>query len=284
MQKKLLNFEEFRTFACYIASVINDRPLTYIYSDINSECKALSPNMLIFGYNKRELPHLRLHRPEDKIETKITESFKIMNRLKDRFWTVWNRQYLTDLYERHSRDVKARGGGFIVPKIGEIVLINGDKQPRRNWQLGRVVEIVEKRGSIREVVVQTLSPGKNVITKLKRSPDKLVPIGVSSDIERLNENKLIPLENAVIVSDKEILENEEVSKKASKKYTKSEIAIMEKCLGLWGKKSKYKIWPPYTCSKSFLDSKSINTGPNPEYVDTGGALEGGENMLREWRR
>lgn len=261
--------------------------MTYIYSDIDSECKALSPSMLICGYNKREPPHIRLHRPEDKAETKITEDFKFLERLKDKFWNVWNKQYLTDLYERHCRDIKARGGNFIVPRVGEIVLINGDKQPRRKWKLARVVEIVEKRGSIREVVVQTLSEGKNVITKLKRSPDKLFPIGVSSDILKINENKLVPLEIASEISDEEILKDEQIieESKVSKKYTNAELTKIKRVLGLWGKKSsKFKIWPPYSRSKTFLNPKSINTGPDPEYVDSGGDREGTENVLRNWRK
>ena len=292
LQKKSTNFEEFRTLACYVTSVINDRPLTFVYSDIDSECRALSPSMLVCGYNKREPPHIRLHRPEDKAETKITEDFKFLERLKDKFWNIWNKQYLTDLYERHCRDVKARGGNFIVPKLGEIVLINGDKQPRRKWQLARVVDIVEKRGCIREVVVQTLSEGKNVITKLKRSPDKLFPIGVSREIEKildvkkLNENTLVPLEIASEISDEEISKNKQILKKSDlpKKYTNSEICKLKKVLGLWGKKSKFQIWPPYSRSKTFLDPKSINTGPDPEYVDACDNREGGENVLRSWRK
>ena len=278
LQKKDTTFEQFRTLACYCASVINDRPLTYIYSDIDSECKALTPSMLICGYNKREPPHIRLYRPADSSETKITEAFKAMERLKDKFWKIWNNQYLTDLYERHCREVKARGGSLIVPKVGEIVLINGDKQPRRKWRLGRVVEVVEKRGVIREVVVQTLSEGKNFITKLKRSPDKLIPIGVSSDIIKINENKLIPLEIATEISDETILKKSE----KPRKYTETEISKIKKILGIWGKKSK--IWPPYKGSKTFFDPKSINSGPDPDYIDSGGTHSGGENVIREWRK
>ena len=278
LQKKLTTFEEFRTLACYVASTINDRPLTYLYSNIESECKALTPSMLICGYNKREPPHIRLYRPEDLSETKITEAFKAMERLKDRFWRIWNTQYLTDLYERHCREIKSRGGVLIVPKVGEVVLINEGKLPRRKWRLGRVVEVVEKRGSIREVVVQTLSPGSNLITKLKRSPDKLVPVGVSSEIVSFNEKDLVPLEIVTEISDQAILENAEIPKK----YTKKEIAVLEKSLGLWRKKSK--IWPPYKPSKQFLDPSSINTGPEPDYIDKGCSPSLTEDSFREWRR
>ena len=282
LQKRVTTFEEFRTMACYTASVINDRPLTYLYSDINSESKAISPSMLLRGHNLREPPHLNVHRPEDASETKITEIFKDMERLKDRFWKVWNKQYLTDLYERHCREKRARGDVFMVPKIGEVVLINGDKLPRRRWRLGRIVDVVEKRGSIREVVVQTLAPGSNLITKLKRSPQHLVPIGVSCEILKLSEKEVIPLEIGTEISDKDIEEN--LKKKSEKhvKYTKKQLADLAKVIGLW-KSNKSKLWPPYKPSKQFLDPGSINSGPEPGYIDKEGYSELPEGLQRDWK-
>ena len=249
---RISSFEEFRTLACHVASTVNDRPLTYIYSDIASEQKALTPSMLLRGYNLNEPPHLNLRKPEDKIETKISESYKILERIKNSFWNIWNKQYLSDLFERHARQKKANKE-LVVPKIGEVCLLIEDKIPRREWRLGRVVEINEKRGSVREVTVQTLSPGQGLITKLKRSPDKLVPLEVASEI---------------IISD----EKEKVN--VMRKYSRQELKKLK----------KDKIWPPYKPSQQFLDPSSINIGPDQDYVNKDGSYKKIDlELTRKWK-
>ena len=142
-----------------------------------------------------------------------------------------------------------------MPKVGEVCLISEDKLPRRQWRLGRVVSINEKRGVVREVVVQTLSPEGKLITKLKRSPDKLIP---------LSPDKVIPLE----------MGNETKSFDPSEKYTKKELSVFK----------KRKIFPPYKPSKQFLDPSSINTGPETDYVGKKGKNQDIENELpRIWK-
>lgn len=268
--RRTSNFEEFRTLACHVHSTINDRPLTYIYSDIASECKALTPSMLLRGYNCNEPPHLNLRKPEDKVETKISESYKALEKIKNTFWAIWSKQYLSDLFERHVRQKKANKQ-LVVPKIGEVCLLMEDKIPRRDWRLGRVVDIREVRGSVREVTVQTLSPAKGLITKLKRSPDKLVPLNVASKI--FSPEKLVPLEiscEVAVASSEDRKETLEVARK----YTRKELA----------KFKKSKIWPPYKPSAQFLDPSSINVGPDQDYVNKDGSYKKiAEELPRQWK-
>ena len=46
-----------------------------------------------------------------------------------------------------------------IPKLGQVVLIKDEKLPRRNWKLGRImdVKVSNRDGKIREVTVQCLS-------------------------------------------------------------------------------------------------------------------------------
>ena len=178
LTNKVITFEEFRTLAAYVHSTANDRPLTYVYSDIESENKALTPSMLLRGYNLNEPPHLNLRKSQDEIETKLSDSYFKLEKIKDAFWKTWNKQYLTELFERHVRNKKANKE-LVKPTLGDVVLLSEDKIPRRNWRLARVVGINEKRGVVREVTVQTLSPKGGQITKLKRTPEKLIPLAVS---------------------------------------------------------------------------------------------------------
>jgi hypothetical protein len=252
---RISTFEEFRTLACHVHSTVNDRPLTYIFSDIASECKALTPSMLLRGYNLNEPPHLNLRKPQDVSETKISESYKVLEKIKDSFWNLWRKQYLTDLFERHARDKRANKE-LVVPKLGEVCLLAEDKLPRREWRLARVVEIDEKRGVIRGVTVQTLSPGGGLITKIKRSPDKLVPLEISSEVS--------------------IEGLEDVSKKVNmaKKYSKQELKDFKR-LGFW---------PPYKRSIQFKNPGSINVGPETNYVNKDGKYKEIELELpRHWK-
>ena len=95
LTNKVITFEEFRTLAAYVHSTANDRPLTYVYSDIESENKALTPSMLLRGYNLNESPHLNLRKAQDETETKLSDSYFKLEKIKDAFWKTWNKQYLT---------------------------------------------------------------------------------------------------------------------------------------------------------------------------------------------
>ena len=251
LTKKFLTFEEFRTLATYAASAINDRPLTYLYSDINSEYKALSPSMLLCGYNKREPPHLNLHKPKDEVEVKLSESYFFMEKVRNSFWYIWQKQYLKDLFERHVRQKKA-SGKLVVPKIGDVVLLSEEKLPRREWRMAKVVDVEEKRGAIRQCVIQLLSPGGGVLTKLKRSPDKLVPLEINSREEKFNADALIPFEG-------DPREPIRCSKHppGPTQYSPKQLSRLKDA----------KVWPPYIVSKQFLDPSSINTGPLKDFVN-----------------
>ena len=102
-----------------------------------------------------------------------------MEKVRNSFWYIWQKQYLKDLFERHVRQKKA-SGELVVPKIRDVVLLSEEKLPRREWRMAKVVDVEEKRGAIRQCVIQLLSPGGGVLTKLKRSPDKLVPLEINS--------------------------------------------------------------------------------------------------------
>ena len=172
----MIPFEDFRTIVSYAMSVLNDRPLTYIYSDIDSEYKALTPSMLLTGYNVNEPPHLQLTKPRDVEELDLSEKYMFLEKLKSSFWRKWNNDYLKDLYDRHVKQKKANKE-IVAPKTGDIVLIHGDKLPRRVWKMGRVVEVKVGRGNhVRECTVQTLSPKGKQISLIKRSPSCLVPL------------------------------------------------------------------------------------------------------------
>ena len=166
----------------YAMSVMNDRPLTYVFSDNLSEGTTLTPSMLMHGYKLLEPPHLNLRKPVGESELKLSDKYKFLEKLKDSWWNFWQENYLTSLFERHSTQGKCPSNPKI-PKIGDIVLIRGEKLPRREWKVGRILDVKYGRDKkIRECKVQTLSKkgrkteGNFSQQILNRSPSFLVPL------------------------------------------------------------------------------------------------------------
>ena len=176
--KARLDFEEFRTMMAYAEAVMNDRPLTYVYSDNNSEGRSLSPSLLTLGYSLLEPPHLRMSHKKDLVAKKYGEQFVLLEQMKNVFWVRWNKEYLTGLFEKHVKANKPKPG-FPVPKIDDICLLKNENLPRRRWALCRVLGFKppKRDGYIRECFVQRLTK-KGKVKILKRSPQFLVPLEI----------------------------------------------------------------------------------------------------------
>ena len=138
-----------------------------------------------------EPPSLNYRKPSDENELTLSERYKFIERLKDSFWSLWNHQYLTELYERHVKQGKTPIN-MRIPKLGQVVLVKDEKLPRRHWKLGRIMDlkISNRDGKIREVTVQCLSKraqNANIVsgplpsTFFKKSPCHLVPLEVEPE-------------------------------------------------------------------------------------------------------
>ena len=104
--KAILSFDEYRTMVSYAMSVVNDRPLTYVYSDIDSAGTEITPSMLMNGYKLNEPPHLSWRKAKDESEMTLGERYTFLEKLKDSFWKRWYEGYLTALTERHIQQGK----------------------------------------------------------------------------------------------------------------------------------------------------------------------------------
>ena len=49
-----------------------------------------------------------LHKPRDEEETKLSERYFYMEKIRNSFWDIWSKQYLADLFERHARQKTAQ--------------------------------------------------------------------------------------------------------------------------------------------------------------------------------
>ena len=160
--------------------------LTYIYSSNIPEGTVLTPSMLLNGFNICEPPHLSLRKQKDENELKLGERYLFLEALKTAFWNMWQNEYLTALFERHSK-LKGDAKPFLEPKIGDIVLVKNEKTSRREWKMGRVINLrrTKRDNRIRECTIHTFNQnGKRSI--LLRSPSFLVPLEIEP--EEISDN------------------------------------------------------------------------------------------------
>lgn len=179
--KAILSFDEFRTMVSDAMGVVNDRPLTYVYSDLNSAGTEITPSMLCHGHKLREPPQLSFRKPKTEEEMTLGERYVHLEKVKDSFWKAFSEEYLTMLMERHVKQgrtpIKLR-----TPKVNDVVIVRNENTPRRTWRLGRILRVKRstRDGVVREVqVLTTNNSGKRSL--INRSPTFLVPLEVGTE-------------------------------------------------------------------------------------------------------
>ena len=171
-----MTYEEFSAVVVEAEGIINSRPITYDYSSPNEEA-ALSPAKILYGYNLTEIPPMSKSQHVKVPEvtgTSTLQRFWFLESVKTSFRNRWLKEYLTSLTERHLRQAKSKGVEA-VPAVGEVVLLKREKYPRHKWRLARVLEVIEKRGKVRQCVVMTHND-EGKLSIMNRSPSFLVPL------------------------------------------------------------------------------------------------------------
>ncbi|XP_006824596.1 uncharacterized protein LOC102806229, partial [Saccoglossus kowalevskii] len=125
-----------------IETVLNDRPLTYVSSNLDDNV-GLTPNHLLHGRQVTALPYINvsdeeIYDPSYTQHEEINDRYKHLSRLHVQFWTRWSTEYLTALRERHTTS----GSKHNTIRVGEVVIIHSDIEKRLNWQLGTVTKLI----------------------------------------------------------------------------------------------------------------------------------------------
>lgn len=164
--KARVTLDELITIVAEVESVLNDRPLTYVTSEIGDEI--ITPNHLNYGRRLNVNPS-----SEENNDVSSHVRYKYVNELMNNLWTRFNTDYLSELRERHKLTSKRQSRELI--NVEDVVLIKDDKLSRSKWKIG-VVESVQlsKDEQIRVATVRTRSNGKNLL--LKRAVNLLYPV------------------------------------------------------------------------------------------------------------
>lgn len=143
-----LDDSSLRTLFYEAMAVVNSRPLTVDGINDPKSLEPLTPNHLLLMKSKVALPPPGKFLKEHLYATK---RWRKVQYLIEQFWSRWKREYLHNISIRQKWHVPRRN-----LKVNDIVIIKEDMLPRNQWQLGRVVEVIQgSDGLVRRVKVQT---------------------------------------------------------------------------------------------------------------------------------
>ena len=117
------------TILIEVEAVLNSRPLTYPYVDIN-DASPLTPSNFLSGHRLLTLPDTRVsvkesdpdYIPTDISTKELTKRAKYHEIMIQAFWTRWQKEYLTSLREYNSYQMKTSNKTAVA--IGDVVLIH----------------------------------------------------------------------------------------------------------------------------------------------------------------
>lgn len=141
---RLVDDETLLTVMCEVEKMINDRPLTRQCDDPR-DLSTLTPNTLLLGYRNRSSS------ANVSSSNHLQEKWKQAQKLADRFWDRWLKEYLPTLQEKQK---------WLTPRRnlteGDIVLMGKEELPRGQWPLAVVEETFpDSKGFVRQVIIRT---------------------------------------------------------------------------------------------------------------------------------
>jgi len=156
--RTFISLSTLRTIVIEIEAVLNDRPLTYISTDLNDP-EPLCPSHLLYGWRIIALPYSYASKEDisDPDYTPYTapiahESFTRQAQILKHFEVRWKQKYLTALRELY----KVKGTDALQTiKTGDVVLIHDDS-PRTNWKMAVIQRLIKGNdGYVRAAKIKT---------------------------------------------------------------------------------------------------------------------------------
>ncbi|GBM28342.1 hypothetical protein AVEN_229526-1 [Araneus ventricosus] len=130
--KYSLTYEELYTVLVEIEAVINSRPITYLYSNVN-EPDPLSPSHFLTGSKLIVLPSPNAVPKSSKSD--LIKRWKNRLLLLDHFWKRFFKEYLLELISVMFSKIPKNSVQF---KINDVVLITEDNVKRYNLKLDKI--------------------------------------------------------------------------------------------------------------------------------------------------
>lgn len=163
----LFTYEEFYTFCTEIEAILNSRPISPMSSDPN-DLLALTPGHFLIGDSLTSLPDLELR---DTPVNRLSQ-WQHIQQVKQHFWSRWQQEYLNELTVRHKWTKDMPG-----IQTGALVLLQDEKLPPLQWNMGRVVQCHPGPDNVTRVVTVKTANGT-----FRRSTKKVSPLPIENSI------------------------------------------------------------------------------------------------------
>ncbi len=186
--RSFVSLSELSTLLKEIQAVLNDRPLTYVNSDIQ-DLQPLTPSQLLFGYNVTALPYPPYADDESSDPTfgdkdDISRAQHRRSALYHHFSSRFSKEYLSFLREIHSLHHCKQSSSENHIKVGDIVLVADTDKPRHLWKLGLVSELILGSDKLCRAAVVRTPHGRTT-----RSILKLYPLEINAHFDQQDEEK-----------------------------------------------------------------------------------------------
>ena len=173
-----LSHDELSTALVEVEVVLNSRPLTYVYDEME---EPLTPSQLIVGRRILSVPsRCSINKVEGSTES-LTRRTRYLQRTLDHFWNRWRTEYLTELWEYHRYSKRSNSNREV--KVGDVVCLHDHKTPRQLWRLGKIERLLPGRdGHVRSAIVRVKS-GNSPNSEWRRPLQRLYPLEVGQDVK-----------------------------------------------------------------------------------------------------
>ncbi|GIY98472.1 reverse transcriptase [Caerostris extrusa] len=162
--------KEMVTVLCECESIVNGRPLTYIYDDPN-KLRAIKPSDFIQDIKVNETMDLNI------VDAKhLRKRIRYLQNLRYQLRQRFQKEYLSELIRSPQSFSKRRN---LSP--GDIVLVGSDNTKRLNWPLGCTIELFKGKDSVERVSRLRVAKGEII-----RPIQRIYPLELSSS-EILND-------------------------------------------------------------------------------------------------
>ncbi|XP_065911109.1 uncharacterized protein [Dysidea avara] len=126
-----------------IESMLNDRPLTYVNSDLQDP-QPLTPSHLLYGRRIQQVLHPlkdqeEINNPSYVDGMDFRKSVDKLSQLIGHFSSRWKKEYLTSLREFYKMTRQSRQ---MINK-GDVVTVHEDNKPRLQWRLAIVEDLIK---------------------------------------------------------------------------------------------------------------------------------------------
>ena len=185
--RRILSLEEYQTMICEVEGVVNTRPLTYLYAEAGTKILRpvdfLLPEVHLTMPSRNDSGNDEPYVPRAE-RSEMVDTYHRSTQALDGFWHLWKSEYLLSLREQHRmQHSQPKNATPLAPKIGEVVLIEQDGEPRASWKLGIIERLIgDFDGKIRSAVLRTAEN-----PEVERSINQLYPLEIGSGDGEQNE-------------------------------------------------------------------------------------------------